>query len=67
MDYYSKICYKFTKPKSKDKHIKSNNHKEIDKCKHIKLSIENPNIKNVDRALYEYNIQHKKYDYYLVK
>ena len=68
MDYFCKICDKFIKPKNKHKHIKSNTHKEFDKRKHIKFIMENPDINNVDRAFYEYIIQHNKnYDYYLFK
>ena len=43
MTYYCEVCDKFIKPKSKYKHFKSNIHKEFDKCKHIKLTIENHN------------------------
>ena len=68
MSYYCEVCYTFVKPTSKYKPFKSIIHKEIDKCKHMKLTIENPDINNIDRAFYEYVIQHKKkYDYYLNK
>ena len=56
MDYYCKVCSKFLKPKSKYKHNKSKTHKTFNKCKHIKLIIENPDINNVDRAFYEHII-----------
>ena len=56
------------KPKSKQIHFKSKTHKELDNYKHIKITIENHNIKKVDKAFYEYIIEHnKKYKYYRVK
>ena len=68
MDYYCEVCDTFIKPKSKYKHLKSNTHKKLDKCKHRKLFIENPDINDVDRAFYAYFFQHNKnYDYYLIK
>ena len=42
MSYFCDVCDKTIKFKSKNKHFKSNIHKEIDKCKHIDLTIENP-------------------------
>ena len=50
MVYYCDVCDKIIKPKSKYKHFKSNIHKENDKCKHMELTIENPDIKNVDEV-----------------
>ena len=42
--------------------------KKIDKCKHIYLTIQNPNIRNIDIIFYYYNIEHnKKFENYLVK
>ena len=68
MDYFSEVCDVFIKPNSKFQPFKSKTHKELHKCKHIKLTIENPDINNIDRIFYEYNIQHiKKYEFYLVK
>ena len=68
MDNFCKICDKFIKPRRQFKHFDSNIHKEFDKCKHIKLTIENPDINNVVRAFWEYNMHHnKKYDFCLVK
>ena len=49
MDYYCKVCDMFIKPKSKHKHFKSNVNKELNKCKHIKLTIENPDLNDKDR------------------
>ena len=68
MDYYCAICDLFIKPQSKYKQFKSNSHKEFDKCKRIKLTIENTDINDVDKSFYGYNIElNKKYKYYLVK
>ena len=68
MDYDCDVCDKFIKPKSKYKHFKSNKHKESDKCKHMELTIENPDIYNVDEVFYAYIIQHnKQYDHFLIK
>ena len=52
MDYYCDVCVIFIKPKSKYKHCKSNSHKEFDKCEHIKLTIENIDINDVDIAFF---------------
>ena len=66
MDCYCYVCDKYIKPKSKYKHFKSNTHKEFDRCKHMELTIENPNIDNVDEVFYAYIIEHtKKKDLYL--
>ena len=68
MDYYRGICNKFTKPKSKYEHFKSNTHKEFERCKPIELSVENPTIYDVKRIIYSWIIEHsKKYDHYLIK
>ena len=49
--------------RAKKKHLKSNILKEFDKCKHMELNIENPDINNVDEVFYAYIIQHnKEYD-----
>ena len=62
------MCNIFIKPKSKYKHFKSNTNKKIDKCKHIGLTIEEPDINDIDNAIYAYFIQNKKkYAYYLIK
>ena len=45
MRYY---CDKRIKLKSKNKHFEPNIHKEFNKCKYIKFTIENPNINNID-------------------
>ena len=58
----------FIKPKSKSKHLKSINHKNLDKHRHIKLTIDNPKINNIDEIFYN---QIKRYDtmyeYYLIR
>ena len=60
MDYYCKVCDKSVKIKNKFKHLKSKPHREFDKCKHIKLTIRNPLIKDVDRIFYAYIIEDEK-------
>ena len=57
MDYYFEVCIK---PKSKYEHFKSVILKELDECKQVKLTIENPYIKNVGKAFCEYIIEHNK-------
>ena len=45
----------------------SNTHKNFNKYKHIKLTIGNPNINDIDKVFYAYIIPHiKKYGYYLI-
>ena len=54
MDYfYCEVRDKCIKPKSKYKHFSSTFHKDFDEFKHIKTNIENPDVNNVDRAVYE--------------
>ena len=68
MDYYCEACDIFIKPESNKKHFISNTHKEFDKCKHIKLTMKNPNTNDVDEIFHAYIIEHnRKHDYYLVK
>ena len=64
MSYY---CDKTIKLKSKKSHFKSNIHKEFDRCKHIKLTIENSNINDIDEIFYAYNIEQNKIYYYLLE
>ena len=52
MDYYCDVCDKHIKPKSKYKHFKSKSHEEIDECKHIKLSVKDTDINDVDEAFF---------------
>ena len=62
MDYYCKVCDKSVKIKNKYKHFKSRTNEEFDKCKHIKLIIGNPLIKDIE-FFYAYIIEHnKKFD-----
>ena len=64
MSYYCDVCDKPIKHKSKIKHFKSNTRKEFDKCKHIKLTTENPNINDIDEKFCAYIIErNKKLDY----
>ena len=68
MNYYSEVCDKFSKPKSKCKQFKSNRHEEFIKCKHMELTIENLDINNVDEVFYAYIIEHnEEFDYYRIK
>ena len=60
MDYYCEVCDKFIKSSSKHKQFKKFFHKEFDKCKHIKLTIENTNINDADETFYAYIMEHKK-------
>ena len=57
MVYYCEVCDIIIKPKSKYKHFESNTHKEFDKCEHIKLTIENPDMNDIDSAFCAYIIQ----------
>ena len=68
MDCYCEICVIFINSKSKYKHFKSKFHNEFDKCKHIKITMENPDKNDIDEKFYAYIIEHnKKFDHYLVK
>ena len=58
----------FNKSKNKYRHAKSNNHKNSDKHKHIKITIDNPNTDNIDKIIYTYfNEYNNKYENYLVR
>ena len=68
MDYYFETCDIVIKPKRKYRHFKLNIHRGLDECKHIKHTIENPDIIEIDNVFHAYIIQHnKKYDYYLIE
>ena len=68
MSYFCDVCDETVKLKSKSSHLKSLSHKEFDKCRHIKLTIKNPDINKTDNIFYSYNIEpNKKYDYYCIK
>ena len=68
MDYRCEVCNMFIKPKSKSEHFKSKNHIHLGKQKHMKKTIDNPNINNKGEIFYshikEYNY---RFEYYLVK
>ena len=57
MSYYCDVCDETFKLKSRNNHLKSLTHKEYDKCKHIKITIKNPNIEEIDKTIYEYIIE----------
>ena len=68
MKYYCDICFRDSKKKSKYSHLKSKSHKQFEKNKHIILSLENVDIKDVDEILYLYIKNHyKKFNHYLLK
>ena len=52
MDYYSEVCLKHIKTKSKYKHFISNIHKKLDSCKQVDLTIETPHINDIDELFY---------------
>ena len=58
------IC--LSNQKSKSRHFKSNNHKFLDKHRHIKLTIDNPN--NIDEIFYNHIKKYNTmYEYYLIR
>ena len=68
MDYHCEVCNISVKPKSKSKHFKSRNHIHLDEQKHIKITIGNPNINNIDEIFYSHiNEYNTKYELYLVR
>ena len=68
MDYRCEVCNIFVRPKSKSKHFKSKSHIHLDKQKHIKITIDNPNINNIDEKFYSHiNEYNNKYEFYLVR
>ena len=60
MSYCCEICLRDIKNKSKHSHLKSKSLKEFEKNKHIKLSLKNVDIKDVDEILYLYIKDHNK-------
>ena len=67
MSYYSEICLRDIKKKSKFSHLKSKSHREFEKYKHILLSLKIVDIKNVGEILYSYKIDHnKKFNHYFI-
>ena len=68
MHYYCEVCNMFIKPKSKSKHFKSKNHIHLDKQKHIQITIDNPDINNIDEFFYSHiNEYNNKYEFYPVR
>ena len=68
MDYHCEIYNVYIKPRSKSKHFKSNNHKKLDEHNHIKLTIDNPNINNIDEIFYNHIKKYNTmYEYYLIR
>ena len=66
MDYHFEVCNMFMNPKSKSRHFKSINHKNLYKHKHIKSTINNPNIDNMDKIFYTHIKEYdNKYENYL--
>ena len=67
MRYYCETCLRDVKKKSKYSHLKSKSHEEFENYKHIKLSLKNVDIKDVDEILYLYIKDHnKKINHYLL-
>ena len=60
MSYYCYICDKIIKIKSKNKHLNSINHKELEKFFCMIHSIENPKFFNVDDIYNDFINNHKK-------
>ena len=66
--YHCEICDMIIKTRKKSRHFESNRHKKLDKNKHIKLTIDNPNLDDIDKLIYTYiNEYDNKYEYYLVR
>ena len=64
MSYYCDICDKTIKLKSKNEHLKSNTHNELEKSFHIFHSIKNLKFFNVDDIYNEFINNHKKNYYF---
>ena len=58
MTFFCNVCDKTIKLKSKTAHFKSSIQKEFDRCKHRKLTIENPNMNDIDKIFHAYIIEH---------
>ena len=68
MRYYGDICLRYIIKESKHSHSKSKSHNDFEKYEHIKLSLKNVDIKDVDEILYLYMLDHnKKFNQYLIK
>ena len=60
MDYYCEVCLEHIKARSKYKHFKPNIHNELNRCKHKEITVQNPNINDIDELFYSYIIEHNK-------
>ena len=60
MSYYCDICDKIINLKSKDKHLNSITHIELEKSFRIYHSTENPNFLNVDDLYNDFINSHNK-------
>ena len=68
MRYSCVICLRDNKKKIKKSHLKSKSHKEVEKHKHIILSLRNVDLKDVDEIFYSYIKDHnKEFNHYLLK
>ena len=68
MTYYCDICLRNIKKKSKYSHLKSKPHTELEKYKHIILSLKNVDIKDFVEILHFYIKDHNKiFNHYLLK
>ena len=62
------MCDTTIKIKSKDKHLQSLTHTELEKSIRIKHTIENPDFLDIDERFNGYITNHnKKFDFYLVQ
>ena len=59
MSYYCEINLRDIKKKSEYSHLKSKSHKEFEKNKYMDLTIENPNIDDIDEIFFAYIIDRK--------
>ena len=67
MDDCCEVCDNYIKQKSKYKRFKSKIHKEFDKCEHINLTFENPNINEVDSIFFSFFTEQSKKIVYFFK
>ena len=68
MRCFCDICLRDIKKKSKYSYLKSKSHEEFEKYKHIKLSLKNVDIKDVDELLNLYlKDLYKKFNQYFLK
>ena len=62
------ICDKLIEPNSNCSYLKALSYEEFDRYKHIKLTIKNPDINEMEDKFDSYNLEHNKnFDYYLIK